>query len=182
MAANIREAGRPAPLLDLIDRVVSIAAATLSIGALVAMFLALCAEVVVRYLTKQSLGWPAELPNFMFPWLVMGGIVLAAQHGAHISVTMLLDRLGRQAARAVLLGIQVVAAVTFLYLAWVGLAVLKITGNEVYPITGISAFWAYLALITGFAGVSLTAATTFLRVIVADDPRTVRAHHAEEEL
>lgn len=175
-------AGFPASLIRLVDRTITYAATASALFALIAMFLALCAEVVVRYLTKQSLGWPAELPNFMFPWLVMSGIVLAAQHGAHISVTILLDALDRARARALLLAMQVVVIATFAYLAWVGLDVIKITGSEVYPISGVSAKWAYLALISGFVGVALTAATTFAQLLLADDPRSVRAHIPEEEL
>lgn len=182
MAANLREAGHPASLVEWIDKAISVAATTLSIGALVTMFVALCAEVVVRYVTKSSLGWPAELPNFMFPWLVMSGIVLAAQHGAHIAVTLLLGKIGSGGQKLLLLGMQVVVAMTFFYLAWIGLSVIEITGSEVYPVTGVSARWAYLALVVGFAGVGITALTTFARLLSAEDPLSVRAHHAEEEL
>jgi TRAP-type C4-dicarboxylate transport system permease small subunit len=182
MAAHVREAGRPASPVEWVDRTITLAATTVAITALVVMFGALCAEVVVRYITKTSLGWPAELPNFMFPWLVMGGIVLAAQHGAHISVTLVLGKIGRGAQRTLLLAMQVVAALTFFYLAWIGLTVLEITGSEVYPVTGVSARWAYLALVAGFAGVGITALTTFARLLAAEDPMSVRAHHAEEEL
>lgn len=182
MAANRQEAGPPASPVEWIDKAITFAATTLSIVALVAMFLALCAEVVVRYVTKTSLGWPVELPNFMFPWLVMSGIVLAAQHGAHISVMLLLGKIGRGARRFLLLGMQIVAALTFFYLSWIGLDVLEITGSEVYPVTGVSAFWAYLALVAGFVGLGITALTTFVRLLQADDPLSVRAHHAEEEL
>lgn len=182
MAANLREAGRPASFIEWVDKAISVAATTLSIGALVTMFVALCAEVVVRYVTKTSLGWPAELPNFMFPWLVMSGIVLAAQHGAHIAVTLILGKIGRGAQKLLLLGMQIVIAMTFFYLAWIGLSVIEITGSEVYPVTGVSARWAYLALVVGFAGVGITALTTFARLLSAEDPLSVRAHHAEEEL
>jgi TRAP-type C4-dicarboxylate transport system permease small subunit len=182
MAMKIKEAGYPASPVEWIDRAIALAATAISITALVSMFLALSAEVVVRYITKTSLGWPTELPNFMFPWLVMAGIVLAAQHGAHISVTLLLDNLRRGAQRFLLLAMQVVGALTFFYLAWTGLEVIEITGSEVYPVTGVSARWAYLALITGFAGVGITAITTFARLLLAEDPTSVRSHHAEEEL
>lgn len=182
MVANFREAGRPASPVEWIDKTITLAATSISIVALVTMFLALCAEVVVRYVTKTSLGWPAELPNFMFPWLVMSGIVLAAQHGAHISVTILLGKIQRSAQRSLLLGMQIVIALTFFYLTWIGLDVLEITGSEVYPVTGVSARWAYLALISGFAGVGVTALTTFVRLLAAEDPLSVRAHQAEDEL
>jgi TRAP-type C4-dicarboxylate transport system permease small subunit len=173
-------AGLPASIVRAADKAIAVAATVVSMAALVALFLALGAEVVVRYLTTQGLGWPSEMPNLLFPWLVMGGVVLAAQRGAHIAVTIVLGKLGRPAARVLLLAMQGVVAATFFHLAYIGLAVIEITGAEVYPVTGVSARWAYLSLIVGFAGVGLTAATTFVRVLLADEPRLVRADHPED--
>lgn len=175
-------AGLPATLLQAADGAISVVSAVVAILSLIVLFLALGAEVVVRYLTTQGLGWPSELPNLLFPWLVMGGVVLAAQKGAHISVTLLLDMLPRPLARALLLVMQLVVGATFFYLAYIGLAVIEITGSEIYPVTGVSARWAYLSLIAGFVGVGLTAVTTFLRLLIAEDPRSVRAHVSEEEI
>nr|WP_295826965.1 TRAP transporter small permease subunit [uncultured Azospirillum sp.] len=175
-------AGFPATLLQAADGAITVLSAVVAILSLIVLFLALGAEVVVRYLTTQGLGWPSELPNLLFPWLVMGGVVLAAQKGAHISVTLLLDLLPRPLARALLLAMQAVVGATFFYLAYIGLAVIEITGAEIYPVTGVSARWAYLSLIAGFVGVGLTAVTTFLRLLIAEDPRSVRAHVSEEEI
>lgn len=175
-------AGLPATLLQAADGAITVLSAVVAILSLIVLFLALGAEVVVRYLTTQGLGWPSELPNLLFPWLVMGGVVLAAQKGAHISVTLLLDLLPRPLARALLLAMQLVVGATFFYLAYIGLAVIEITGSEIYPVTGVSARWAYLSLIAGFVGVGLTAVTTFLRLLIAEDPRSVRAHVSEEEI
>jgi TRAP-type C4-dicarboxylate transport system permease small subunit len=174
------EAGLPASIVRAVDRAVTVAATIIPILALVLLFLSLGAEVVVRYLTTQGLGWPSEMPNLLFPWLVMGGVVLAAQRGAHISVNVLLDALSPGAARVLLLAMQVVVGATFFYLAYIGLAVIEITGTEVYPVTGISARWAYLSLIVGFVGVGVTAITTFVRVWLADEPRLVRAEDPED--
>lgn len=179
---EVMGAGFTASIITLVDRAVALLSTTIAILALLSLFLSLGAEVVVRYLTTQGLGWPAEMPNLMFPWLVMAGIVLAAQHGAHISVTLTLDLLGRRAARILLLVTQVVVGATFFYLAYIGLAVIEITGSEVFPVTGIAARWAYLALIAGFVGVGLTAVTTFARLLITEDPRAVRVHVTEEEL
>lgn len=175
-------AGLPATLVTAADTVIAIAAKAVAIGSLAALFLALGAEVVVRYFTTQGLGWPSELPNILFPWLVMGGIVLAAQGGAHISVTLVLDSLGTAAARMLLLVMQLVIAATFFYLAYIGVAVIEITGSEIYPVTGVPASWAYMSLIVGFIGVGLTALTTFARLLMAEDPRSVRAHVSEDEI
>lgn len=152
----------------------------LAVGSLGFMFIALLTEVVVRYATKQGMGWPSEVPNILFPWLVMSGIVLAAQAGQHVAVTALLSALGSAAARVLLLALQALIAVTFCYLAWSGLDVLEITGGEVYPVTGVTARWAYLALVVGFSALSVTAISTFVQLLLADDPKAVRAPSAEE--
>jgi len=176
------EAGLPASVIRIVDGVLTIAATVVALSALIVLFISIGLEVIVRYLTTQSLGWSSELPNIFFPWLVMGGIVLAAQRGAHISVTLVLDSLGRGASRVLLLVMQVFVAATFFYLAYIGLAVIEITGSEVYPVTGIPARWAYLALIAGFVGVGLTAATTFFRVLASEEPRSVRAPVQRDEV
>jgi len=176
------ERGPAASAVNLVDTVISVSAIVVAVSALLLMFLALMAEVIVRYMTNQGLGWPTELPNLLFPWLVMGGIVLAAQRGQHISVTAIYGWLNRAATRGLLLLLQVLIAATFFYLAWVGLDVIEITGTEVYPMTRVSAHWAYLALIVGFVGVGLTALTTMARLLLTDDPLAVRAHHVEEDL
>ena len=163
-----------------VDTALSATAIAVVILSLVTMFLALMAEVVVRYLTSQGMGWPSEVPNILFPWLVMGGVVLAAQRGQHIAVTALLGVLGRTGNRILLLSLQVLTAVTFFYLAFVGLDVLEITGTEVFPVTGLTVFWAYLALIGGFLGLGITALTTFVHLLLASDPLSVRIHHIEE--
>lgn len=165
-----------------VDKAIVAAGTAVAVGALAAMFVSLMAEVVVRYLTNQGMGWPTEMPNILFPWLVMGGIVLAAQRGQHIAVTAIQGMIGRGGNRVLLAAHQVLIAATFFYLAWVGLDVVEITGSEIYPVTGIAAKWAYLALIAGFFGLGITALTTLVHLLQASDPLAVRTHHIEEDV
>ncbi|WP_211162150.1 TRAP transporter small permease [Aromatoleum petrolei] len=178
----VEPAGFAAPVVKWVDSAIVAASVAIAVGSLVAMFVSLMAEVIVRYLTNQGMGWPTEMPNILFPWLVMSGIVLAAQRGQHIAVTALNTLLGRKGNRVLLLGQQVLVAATFFYLAWVGLDVIEITGTEEFPVTGISARWAYLALIAGFVGLGITAMTTFVHLLMASDPLSVRAHNIEEDV
>jgi len=165
-----------------VDASIVVSGSVIAISALVIMFVSLMAEVIVRYLTNQGMGWPTELPSLLFPWLVMSGVVLAAQRGQHIAVAAINGLLGRNGNRILMLGLQLLVMATFFYLAWVGLDVIEITGTEVYPVTGITARWAYLALIVGFVGLGITAMTTFVRLLLASDPLSVRTHHIEEDV
>lgn len=174
--------GLAALVVKWVDDAIVASSVLLAIASLVVMFVSLMAEVIVRYLTNQGMGWPTEMPNILFPWLVMSGVVLAAQRGQHIAVTAIIGMLGRAGNRVLLLGHQVLVAAAFFYLAWVGLDVLEITGSEEFPVTGITAHWAYLAMIVGFVGLGITALTTFVRLLLAGDPLAVRIHHIEEDL
>jgi TRAP-type C4-dicarboxylate transport system permease small subunit len=180
--AAVNESRFMAVVVREVDRAVVACCIVLAIASLCTMFFALMVDVVVRYVASQGLGWPGETPNILFPWLVMSGVVLAAQRGQHIAVVALQGVLGRTGNRVLLLLLQTLTAATFFYLAWVGLDVIEITGTEVYPVTGIAARWAYLALIAGFVGLGITALTTFVRLLLADDPLSVRVHHIEEEI
>lgn len=174
--------GLTGSVVKWVDSSIVVTGSVIAISALVIMFVSLMAEVIVRYLTNQGMGWPTEMPNILFPWLVMSGIVLAAQRGQHIAVGAINTLLGTVGNRILMLALQALVAATFFYLAWVGLDVLEITGSEVYPVTGISSRWAYMALIVGFVGLGITALSTFVRLLLASDPLSVRVHHVEEDV
>ncbi|MCX5591866.1 TRAP transporter small permease [Alcaligenes endophyticus] len=165
-----------------IDRAVLITSTLVATVSLLVLFVALSLEVIVRYITNSSLGWTTELPNIFFPWLVMGGIVLAAQKGQHISVTALLGFLSPGVTRCLFIVLQLILLVVFAYLTVVGEKVIAITGSEVYPMTKVSAKWAYYSLVMGFGGIACTAVTTILRLLTAKDPLSVRARVIEDDV
>jgi TRAP-type C4-dicarboxylate transport system permease small subunit len=169
-------------LINITDLTIEVSSKIIAVITLVVMFLSLMAEVIVRYVTNQGMGWPTEIPNLLFPWLMMSGIVLAAQYGKHIAVETIRAFLGKNLNRVLLMSLQVVIICTFFYLAQVGLFVIEITGSEVYPVTKVSAKWAYLSIIVGFVALGLTGITTFFRLLFADDPLSVRAPAPEDSV
>jgi TRAP-type C4-dicarboxylate transport system permease small subunit len=169
-------------LVNGVDRVIEVISMIIAVFTITVMFISLMAEVVVRYITNQGMGWPTEMPNLLFPWLVMSGIVLAAQLGKHIAVETIKSFLSKNVNRVVMMVLQLLVIATFFYLAWVGLFVIEITGSERYPVTGVSAKWAYMSVIVGFAALGITGITTFFRLLFADDPLTVRSGTLEDSV
>ena len=167
--------------VDTVDRVIAFSAASVAIFALLVLFLSLGAGVAIRYFTTQGLGWPMELPKLLFPWVVMGGIVLAAQRGSHVSVNVVLQALNKRRARMLTMVIQGVVAMAFFFLFYIGLEVVACTGSEVYPMTGVQAKWAYLSLIAGFFGIGLTAVTTLCRLSMSAVSHAVTATNQGQE-
>lgn len=77
----------------LVDRAVKAVCSVVLWLSTTVIFLILVANTVLRYITGSSLQWANEVPELLFPWLVMAGVVLAAQHGAHIATTFLMEAL-----------------------------------------------------------------------------------------
>ncbi len=57
----------------------------------VVIFVILTANTVLRYTGGTGLQWANELPELLFPWLVIAGVVLAAEKGAHIATVFLME-------------------------------------------------------------------------------------------
>ncbi len=168
------KAGSPAlRVADGIGLVIDSLAAAIAVVSIVVIFLALLMEVVIRYFTSSGLGWPNEVPNLLFPWLVMGGIVVGAQRGSHIAAEALRSKLNDTQLRYLLVFINLLVAVSFAYLAYLSLQVIAITRAQVFPMTGLGQAWAYSALLFGFGGIALSSVVNIVRVICCEDPRNV---------
>jgi TRAP-type transport system small permease protein len=177
---NGAKAGEPAlRIADAIGSVLDRAAMVIAVGSVVAIFLALMAEVVVRYLTQAGLGWPNEVPNLLFPWLIMGGIVLGAHRGAHIAAEAVQTLLNSEQLRILLILIHLLVAVSFAFLAYLSLQVISITKAQVFPMTGLGQAWAYSSLLFGFGGIAVASFVNLVRVALCDDPRTLNQLETE---
>ncbi|MDD2886855.1 MAG: TRAP transporter small permease [Aliarcobacter sp.] len=59
----------------------------LSVGVLLAFI-----NVILRYVFDMSLTWAAELTNYLFIWSALFGAAYGFKKGAHISVTLLIEK------------------------------------------------------------------------------------------
>ena len=177
------KAGSPAlAIANLIDRVIAYVSGFVAVISTVVIFLALLADVVVRYATNRGMGWPSETPQILFPWLIMGGIVLAASRGGHIAVPLLLDAMSKGLARIVLIIMQIVIFITFAYLARVSIDVVNITKNQLFPITRLPQLYSYSALVFGFGCIAIISIITLVRVLNAADPRELTIDGGEHTI
>jgi TRAP-type C4-dicarboxylate transport system permease small subunit len=109
----------------------------------IVIFLILTANTLLRYSTGASLQWANEVPEMLFPWLVMAGVVLAALHGSHIATTFLMESLPARARRV--LGVAGWLAVSGLYLALskATYSLLEIVHDEKSPILQVPSSITY---------------------------------------
>jgi len=128
-----------------------------------AIFLILCVNVVLRYTTGASLQWASEVPELLFPWLIMAGVVLAAQHGTHISVVIVTQRLSKALRHWILAAGSVVVVGLYVVLTIAAWDVMLIAHDEKSPILQIPGSTSVAALLFGFI---LLALVTVTRLVI----------------
>ena len=155
--------GAAAPWLARLDQVVDVVCKAILCVTCTAVFLILISNVVLRYFFASSLEWAAELPELLFPWFVMAGVVLAASHNAHIQIAFLVDRAGPAMAKALSVLRAVLIFATYGLLSWIALELLPIVADEHSPVLGVPNSVTYAALLFGFALIGLKELTTLIR-------------------
>ena len=139
------------PQPTLLDRgVASLCRAVLWLSTLV-IFVILAANTVLRYATGSSLQWANEVPELLFPWLVVAGVVLAAQQGAHIATTFLMEALPAKAQRVIATVSWLVVAGLYATLAVATFRMLEIVHDEKSPILQLPGSITYACVMGGMA-------------------------------
>ena len=148
------------PLFKAVDTLVAWWCHAVLYVTLSVVFVILSVNVVLRYAAGSSLAWASELPELMFPWMIMSGVVIAAQHGSHIAVVILTQKLGA-ARRWVLTAASLVVAGLYLGLAYAAWPVFEIAADERTPIMQVPGSVSVGCLLLGFV---LLAIVTLLRL------------------
>ena len=121
------------------------------------IFVILCANTVLRYATGSSVQWANEVPELLFPWLVMAGVVLAAVHGAHITTTFMMDVLPAKLRRVVTSASWLVVAGLYGTLAVATFRMLDIVHDEKSPILQLPGSITYACVMGGMVLLALLA-------------------------
>lgn len=154
--------------MNFIQLAISVVCQVLLWISTVIIFVILAANTILRYATGASLQWANEVPELLFPWMVMAGVVLAAQHGAHITTSFLMDKLSGSVRR--LWGVLGWSVVSVLYatLAVATWRMLDIVHDEKSPILQIPGSVTYGCVMTGMALLAVLALVSAWRVWQAD--------------
>lgn len=121
------------------------------------IFVILCVNTLLRYTTGSSLQWGAELPELLFPWLVMAGVVLGAAHGSHIATTFLMESLPQAVRRVVAVLVWLSVAGLYFTLSRATWQMLDIVADEKSPILGVPGSVTYGCVMGGMLMLALLA-------------------------
>ncbi len=143
--------------MNVIERaVVGLCRAVLWLSTAV-IFVILCANTVLRYATGSSVQWANEVPELLFPWMVMAGVVLAAVHGAHITTTFMMEVLPAKVRRVVASASWFVVAGLYGTLAVATFRMLDIVHDEKSPILQLPGSITYACVMGGMVLLALLA-------------------------
>jgi TRAP-type C4-dicarboxylate transport system permease small subunit len=160
-------AGTLLGIADTTDRGVAAVCHFIILAVTVALLALLTANVVARYaLASGGFRFAQELPERLFPWLIMAGVALAVQKGGHMAVDAILGVLRRQSARIMLLVGHIIVIASYVVLFWEAIGVADIVSIEKSPVLGISSSYSYYALALGCIGVILSTITSAIRVAI----------------
>lgn len=124
---------------------------------MLAIFAILCANTVLRYAMGSSLQWANEIPELLFPWLVMAGVVLAAVHNAHIATTFLMEAVPLAVRRVVAVVSWLVVAALYSTLAWATFRMLDVVHDEKSPILQLPGSLTYGCVMVGMVLLAILA-------------------------
>jgi len=141
------------------------------------LFVAVLAQVAVRYLLNFSFVWADELPTLLYAWLVFLAVGAGLAEGRHLGVAFVQDafparlrRVCRCVVDLAILGFLVFCIVTGWQLA-------GIFGYYQYSSLPFSRYWLFVAVPTG----CVIAVPIILKSLIADirgeePPREVLSH------
>jgi TRAP-type transport system small permease protein len=121
------------------------------------IFVILCMNTLMRYALGSGMQWANEVPEILFPWLVMAGVVLAAIEGAHITTTFLRDKLNPRAQRWLSVGVWSAVALLYGTVSIATFKMLDIVHDEKSPILGLPQSVTFGCVILGMLCLMLLA-------------------------
>ena len=163
-------------LLDGVDKFIGLICRSIVLTTGVVLLIAIIVAVIARYVIDVGgIDWAEELPRQLFSWFIMAGVVLAAQQGAHIATTFLMEALPPAARRAVTVVAWVVVAGLYGTLAMATYRMLEIVHDERTPILRLPGSITYACVMGGMVMLAVLALQSAWRTWRSQPPQPADA-------
>ncbi len=156
--------------MRVLERAISVVCQVLLWVSTTVIFVILSVNTGLRYATGSSLQWANEVPELLFPWLVMAGVVLAAQHGAHITTSFLVEKLPTHVRTGLGMASWLTVAALYGTLAVATYRMLDIVHDEKSPILQVPGSVTYGCVLVGMVMLSLLAVLSAWRLWAEPKP------------
>ncbi len=165
------EQGRQRPFLSMLGkctRFIECSGAVISVLCLALLFSALLANVTLRYTMGSGITWAYEIHALLLPWLVAGGMVIAAARGRNIAIAILPTMLSPAAARVLALIVFSLVLSISISVLWTSKPILIAAKYQSLSTLGIKQIWGYASLIYAFGAMAVISVLDILRVSIED--------------
>ena len=138
-------------------------------------------NVVARYLFHSSLTWAGELTVYLFLWSVFFGAAYCFKEDAHISVTVLLDRVNPKVAKVLMIISHIVTLIFLIAVSWYGYEYLQlvIELDERSIDLDIPMWIPYLAIPLSFAFAGYRVSEKLIYIIKTPTEKVLKKSEAE---
>lgn len=107
-------------VFKIIDLIVGTINQTIAVYGMVLGVLLAFINVVLRYIFDMSLPWAAELTNYLFIWSALFGAAYGFKQGAHISITLLIEKFSPSVMKMFLLFANLLSIIYLLLISYFG--------------------------------------------------------------
>lgn len=146
--------------LDLTGRITCVV--TLAV-----LFVALLANVILRYFFDTGLHWAYDVHVILLPWMVAGGLILATVHNRNIAITILPEKLGPGAGQVLALLVLGLTLLISVLVVWSTFPIIKAARyQKIASLGGVSQLWGYASLVYGFGGVAVLCFADILALLM----------------
>lgn len=164
--------GRMRPLIHLavwIKTIVDWSGRVIASFCLSFLFVVLLVNVILRYAFDAGIPWAYEIHALLLPWLVSGGIVIAAARGRNIAITLLPEVVGPRTRQFLMLAVETVAFIISISVLISSQPILTAAKYQSYSTLPLKQIWGYDSLIYAFTGMAIIAAVDILRILSGEN-------------
>jgi TRAP-type C4-dicarboxylate transport system permease small subunit len=161
--------GPTGPLIRLflqIKQILDWSGRLIAAASLLALFVVLLINVILRYFFGSGIAWAYEIHGLLLPWLVAGGLLMAASHGRNIAVTLLPEMLGVRWQRSIMIAVHLCALVISVSVVVSSTPILRAAQYQTFSTIPISQIWGYFSLIYAFGGMAVIAAIDAITLVL----------------
>lgn len=141
-----RAAGALASRLEALNARVDRAVFAVVVAAVAAMFLVVVAQVFCRYVLNFSLVWAEEAARYLLVLTTFLGASAAMRRGAHLGVSLVVERLWPTARRFVEALVQIVGCLVYAVLILEGTSLARQNFDQASPALGLPLGLVYLMI------------------------------------
>lgn len=139
-----------------------------AVTCLAVMFVLLFVNVVLRYVAGSGIPWAYEIHAILLPWLVAGGVVIAAAQGRNIAITILPGLIPTRALRGLMVLVSLSVFIVCISVVWTGQPTFRAAKFQSLATLGLKQIWGYASLIYAFGAMGLIALMDATRALLGD--------------